>query len=122
MKNDKLIRNSREFIEEAVREREKRGLPTAFLSPDSAELSLDNLAAEARRIGRIEGPGLLTPAQTAAAETIRDATDALKWPQQREWIERLLRKNGAKTKQMAVAPNQRNATVHAASKKAAKVG
>jgi hypothetical protein len=95
LKTDELIRNSREFIEEAARDREKRGLPTAFLPGNSAALSLEFLAGEARRLGCIEGPGLLTPAQTAAAEKIRDGTDRLKSPEQWGWIERLLRQYGA---------------------------
>jgi hypothetical protein len=91
-----VLRNSREYLEEVRRERVSRGLPSAFVDPDSAPYNLEQLVIEAKKRGRIEGPSFLTPAQTASAEQIRAGLDPVKSPQQSQWIERLLRHFGVK--------------------------
>jgi hypothetical protein len=105
MNKDEIIRHSHEYWEEVRRVREARGQGTSFLDPINDSYLLEDLVAEARERGRTEGPSYLTPSETAIAEKIRDATDALKFPERHQWIERILRIFGAQPTSNSGSPN-----------------
>ena len=88
---DKIIRGSREFLEDVQRERAFRGLPSDFIDSGAAAYYLAELSARARELGKIDGPNFLSPEDTISAEKIRDRINAKSFPSQREWIERILR-------------------------------
>src|SRR5664280_166112 len=93
MKIDEILRQTREYQEQANREREERGLPTKFFPP--APYNFADLKTQAEMLGRKEGPNLLTPKQTDDVRKWRDGINPERFPEKIKWIDDYLRRFGA---------------------------
>jgi len=91
---DEIARNSREYLNQARREREGRGLPGEFLDPAKAPYDLAALKDRAEKLGREEGPLFLTQKQTAAGKEKRARMNPEKFPDQCKWLDDFLRRFG----------------------------